>query len=245
MRHPDGFLLDYETSQASKLLEKLFANHFINCRSWSVSETPDGFESYPDLEHLYVYSSSFITSTDALFILFEILQRNAFPLTALRLTKVDDTRTHEIDKNRLPMSVVTSPGFRAAMSSIVDLTLDFSLNVYTWDEDYFTREIVTSIIKLRSLSIRYSTPSIKLIQILHSSEKCRFLQSLQLSYFVLSSDNLLQLLRCCYGTLRSLKLNSVILEEPAHLKPQNSWKNLLRPNEVRSTGEYSFSSFKT
>src|SRR6201992_1202911 len=48
LRLPNGFLIDSKASQASRILEKLFIHYFVNCRSWSVSETPDGFEPHND-----------------------------------------------------------------------------------------------------------------------------------------------------------------------------------------------------
>jgi hypothetical protein len=120
------------------------------------------------------------------------------------------------------MFVITSLGFKTAMSFVDNVALGFCLDTHTSDEDYLIREIITSITKLHSLSMVYTTPLDALIQLLYCGEKCRFLQSLQLTHFTLPSAALLQLLRCCRGTLRSLKLSSVVLEEPAHLEPRNS-----------------------
>lgn len=196
-RHPSGCLADEPNS--ANLLRDILSQKLLKCRSFHI-------QSYD--EYQPPHETDCLIPSDAAGIILSMVAKAGLALRAFTI-QCNHNGTGRLDTPRLQMPLSQKPDFVAAWSHIEELVLDYAM---TFDQEHWVIHLIASAPRLRKLSLGFYEAGTSFISLLGSLHQLNRLEVLSLRSANVTPENISTLILNNCGTLRSLTLRHVTME---------------------------------
>ena len=190
------------------LLRDLLSRRLLNCRSFLIYSY-DEYEPRHDTDRL--------VPSDAVGLILSIVAEADL---ALRSFTVQSSHhgNGRLDTPRLQMPLSQTPKFIKAWSQIEELVLDYAITSDQWD---WVLHLISSVLKLRKLSLGFYEGDTSFMQRLSSLHELNRLEELRLGSASVTVDAITSLLLKNRDTLHSLSLQYIALDD------EGKWSTVL------------------
>ncbi len=205
-RHFSGCLAG--NLNGTDLLRDLLSQRLLNCRSFLIYSY-DEYEPRHDTDRL--------VSSDAVGLILSIVAEAGL---ALRSFTVQSSHhgNGRLDTPRLRMPLSQTPKFVKAWSQIEELVLDYAITSDQWN---WVLHLISSVLKLRKLSLGFYEGDTSFMQRLSSLHKLNRLEELRLGSARVTVDAITSLLLKSRDTLHLLSLQCTALDD------EGKWSTVL------------------
>ena len=205
-RHISGCLA--ESLTGTDLLRDLLSQRLLNCRSFLIYSY-DEYEPRHDTDRL--------VPSDAVGLILSIVAEADLALQSFTVQS-GHHGNGRLDTPRLQMPLSQTPKFVKAWSQIEELVLDYAITSDQWD---WVLHLISSVLKLRKLSLGFYEGDTSFMQRLSSLHELNRLEELRLGSARVTVDAITSLLLKNRDTLHSLSLQYTALDD------EGKWSTVL------------------
>ena len=205
-RHFSGCLA--ENLNGTDLLRDLLSQRLLNCRSFLIYSY-DEYEPRHDTDRL--------VPSDAVGLILSIVAEADLALQSFTIHSSHNGKGR-LDTPRLQMPLSQTPRFVKAWSQIKELVLDYAITSDQWN---WVLHLISSVLKLRKLSLGFYEGDTSFMQRLSSLHELNRLEELRLGSARVTVDAITSLLLKNCDTLHSLYLQYTALDD------EGKWSTVL------------------